>query len=83
MTRAEDTEYNPDNVAPTKKAVLSLILLTLTATITLAATEGFDRADDPAYADGWTNGDDGGTIDSFGAWDLTDNNSGPGVCDGQ
>ena len=65
----------------TKKAVLPLILLTLTASVALAATEGFDQADDPAYAnpDGWTNGDDGGTAATFGPWNLTDNNAGPGV----
>ena len=62
-----------------KKAVLPLILLTLTASLAFAATEGFDRADNPAYDDGWTNGDDGGTIGTFGPWNLTDNNAGPGV----
>ena len=61
-----------------KKAVLPLILLTLTASVALAATEGFDQADDPAYDDGWTDGDNGGTPGVFTSWSLT-SNAGSGV----
>jgi hypothetical protein len=61
-----------------KKAFLPLILFTFTAGVALATTPGSDRADNPPYADGWTTGDDGGTITTFTSWDLSDNNNGPG-----
>lgn len=36
-----------------------------------AVSAGSDFADNAAYDSGWTNGTDGGTADTFGAWSLT------------
>ena len=44
--------------------------LCLAAHLALAATPGSDFANDPAYDDGWTNGDDGGTPATFIPWGL-------------
>jgi len=57
----------------------SLCALFLSASAGFAATVGTDLASDSAYnGDGWTNGDDGGTAATFGAWTLTNTNANAG-----
>jgi PEP-CTERM motif len=57
---------------------LALVLLSVTGSVAVghATTPGTDNANDAAYNSGWTNGTDGGTPATFGAWDLTNNNNG-------
>ena len=50
------------------KSIFSL--LALSAASHGAVTVGSDLASDTAYNSGWTNGTDGGTIATFGAWAL-------------
>ena len=57
------------------RKIAVLLCLCASAHFAIAATPGFDDASQPAYDDGWQNGDNGGTPGTFGAWDLTDNNN--------
>lgn len=49
---------------------LSTLAASLLCTSALATAPGSDFANDPAYDDGWTNGDDGGTPATFIPWGL-------------
>jgi hypothetical protein len=54
---------------------LALVILSVTACVAIghATTVGTDNANDAAYNSGWTNGTDGGTPATFGAWTLSPN----------
>ena len=55
------------------KLFLSLLLCMSAALHAVGATFGSDAANDPAYDDNWTEGDNGGTPSTFAAWDLNGN----------
>ena len=59
-----------------KKLILVLCAVSLATTGAWAALEGTDNAADSTYSDGWTTGDNGGTIGSFLPWDLTNTGGG-------
>jgi hypothetical protein len=47
--------------------------------LAVETTSGSDNAADPAYNSGWTNGTDGGTPATFGAWQLIATPTGTGT----
>ena len=53
------------------KFSLLLTSIVLTGASSYGALIGLDTASDAAYNSGWTNGTDGGTAGTFGAWSLT------------
>ena len=54
----------------TSRSLISTAAAVLLCTSTFAATPGSDFANDPAYDDGWVDGDDGGTPATFVPWGL-------------
>jgi hypothetical protein len=63
------------------KQKLSFVIVTVLAlnSAQAAVINGADYANDAAYnGDGWTNGDDGGTAGTFGAWTLTNTGANSG-----
>ncbi|HEY1582776.1 MAG TPA: PEP-CTERM sorting domain-containing protein [Chthoniobacterales bacterium] len=58
-----------------KGLAVIMFVVSLATTGAFAALEGTDNAADPTYSDGWTTGDNGGTLGTFLPWDLTNNNN--------